>query len=273
MSSPFSSRLHAALYTRFSDAPEPPENLEYLLPIASRGSCREFSDKSVDRALLDALIAVAFSAPTKSDLQQRDIVLVSDAAKRTAINRTCDTQKWVSNAPVMLVILGNHRRQQKIHKRQGRPFANNHIDALFNAAVDGGILLSSLITCAEMAGLGCCPVSAIRNRPEDVADILDLPPLVFPVAALALGWPNKNPAASPRLPLAVTVHENAFDDSNEDIAAIMYDQNRHYKTQRFTQEDGLSDSYGWSEDKARQYARKERQDFGTWLKKQGFNLT
>ena len=82
MSPPVSSKLHAALKARFSDAPEPPSNLEYLLPIAARGSCRDFTDEPVDRALLDSLIATAFSAPTKSDLQQRDVLIVTDTKIR-----------------------------------------------------------------------------------------------------------------------------------------------------------------------------------------------
>lgn len=273
MTPPVSSNLHAALKVRFSDAPEPPSNMEQLLPIAARGSCRDFTDEPIDRALLDTLIATAFSAPTKSDLQQRDLLIVTDPKVRAALNEACDTQDWVSGAPLLLVVLGNHRRQQKIHQRQDRPFANNHFDALFNAAVDGGILLSSLVTCFELAGLGTCPISAIRNKPEDVASILNLPELVFPVAALAVGWPKTLPTPSARLPLAATIHENEFDDSSEDALAQHYDPTRRYETQRFVKEDGISNNYGWSEDKSRQYARSERKTFGQWLKAHGFKLT
>ena len=273
MTPPASSKLHTALKARFSDAPEPPNNLDYLLPIAARGSCRDFTDEPIDRTHLDALIAIAFSAPTKSDLQQRDLLIVTDPKVRAALNEACDTQGWVSGAPLLLIVLGNHRRQQKIHERQNRPFANNHMDALFNAAVDGGILLSSLVTCFELAGLGTCPISAIRNKPDDVTSILNLPKLVFPVAALAVGWPKSQPTPSPRLPLAATVHENTFDDSSEDALAQQYDPTRIYETQRFVKEDGQSANYGWSEDKARQYARSERKTFGKWLKNQGFTLT
>ena len=273
MTPPASSKLHTALKARFSDATEPPNNLDHLLPIAARGSCREFTDEPIDRALLDALIATAFSAPTKSDLQQRDLLIVTDPKVRVALNEACDTQGWVSGAPLLLLVLGNHRRQQKIHERQNRPFVNDHMDALFNAAVDGGILLSSLVTCFELAGLGTCPISAIRNKPDDVATILNLPKQVFPVAALAVGWPKSRPALSPRLPLSVTMHENQFDDSSEDALAQKYDPTRHYERQRFESEDGQSTNYGWSEDKARQYARSERKTFGQWLKTHGFTLT
>ena len=42
---------------------------------------------------------------------------------------------------------------------------------------------------AESAGLGSCAISALRNHPQEVAEILELPDKVFPVAGLCLGYP------------------------------------------------------------------------------------
>lgn len=264
--------LEEALRRRFADAAPPPEGLDALTRLAARGSVRAFADRPVDRALLGTLCAVALSAPTKSDLQQRDILLVTDPDVRARLDELCGTQTWLPGAPALAVVLGNHRRQRKIHQRRGRPFANDHFDAAFNAAVDGGVVLATLVLAAETIGLGCCPVSAIRNHPEQVAEILGLPDLVFPVAALAMGWPEQAAKISPRLPLAATVHENRFEDGAEDRLAAAYDGGRNYAKQRFAAEDGTDPDYGWSEDKARQYARPERAGFGAYLRRIGFSL-
>ena len=267
--------LKDALAARYSDATEfidqwdaAPEQLAHM---ASRGSVRHFKPDAVSPSLLKILSAVALSAPTKSDLQQRDIVIVTDPTVREKLNQACASQDWLSSAPALLIVLGNHRRQQRINKRQGHVFANNHFDALFNAAVDGGVTLSAMVTAAESIGLGCCPVSAIRNEPENVARILHLPELVFPVAALAIGWPARQPEISPRLPLTATIHENCFTDTNEDTLAAQYDRSRSYSSQRSENELGHLSEYGWSEDKARQYSKPERASFGGWLKKIGFH--
>ncbi len=44
------------------------------------------------------------------------------------------------------------------------------LDAFFNATVDAGIALSAFSIAAEAVGLGCCPISAVRNeaQPERV---------------------------------------------------------------------------------------------------------
>src|ERR1041384_7922602 len=47
--------------------------------LAARGVVRAFTDDPVPYELLHRLCALALSSPTKSDLQQRDIVIVDDA--------------------------------------------------------------------------------------------------------------------------------------------------------------------------------------------------
>jgi hypothetical protein len=157
-----------------------------------------------------------------------------------------------------------------------RHFANDHLDAFFNAAVDAAIALSAFVIAAEADGLGVCPVSAVRNHSAALSQLLKLPDHVFPVAGLAVGYPAETPQISMRLPLSVTVHHNTFLDDGLDDAIEAYDRRREaaqpYAAQRYVREFGLADTYGWSEDKARQYARPERADFGAYVRRIGFKL-
>ncbi len=45
-----------------------------------------------------------------------------------------------------------------------------------------------------------------------------------------------------------------------------------YPEQRDPTRWGHADPYGWSEDKARQYAEPQRTDFGAFVRDKGFNL-
>lgn len=270
-------KLEDALAARFVDAPAgQPEAHPALAAMAARGSCRRFQGRPVERALLRTLMAVALSAPTKSDLQQRDIILITDPELRAALDACCATQAWLAQAPVLLVFCANHHRQARLSPRHGLPFVNAHADAPFNAAMDAAIAMGAFVTAAEAVGLGCCPVSAIRNQPSRVSELLGLPDLVFPAVALAVGWPRAAPDISMRLPLAVTLHENRFCDEAEAEAIATYDRDRSarqpYASQRFSEDFGESPTYGWSEDKARQYARPERAGFGAYLRRIGFTL-
>ena len=248
----------------------------FLQGLASRGVCRRFRDEPVPDALIQTLAALALSAPTKSDMQQRDIMIVDDPAIRGRIDTLLAEQDWIPKAPHFLVFLGNNRRQRQIHDWTQIPFANDHLDAFFNASVDAGIVLSAFVLAAESAGVGCCPVSVIRNHAEEVSGLLGLPDHVFPVAGLGFGWPSAPSYISARLPLAATVHRNRFTDATREVVDG-YDRRRNaifpYRSQRNVARFGTSPDYGWSQDKARQYAEPERADFGKFVNARGFKLT
>ena len=269
------------LVDRFGEAVRHLEDVEgyaKLEKMIARGSCRSFQDRAVDTNLIQLLCAAALASPTKSDLQQRDIIVVQDEALKQQIMGLMSEQNWIAGIPNLLVFCGNNRRQRQVHELRGRAFENDHLDAFFNAAVDAGIALSAFVSAAELLGLGCCPISAIRNKPQQVSDLLNLPQYVFPVAGLAVGYPNfAKPKLSPRLPLSATVHIDRFADEGIDETIDAYDARRNtiapYAHQRAEEHFGSSETYGWSEEKARQYALPERQDFGRFVRSKGFDLS
>ncbi len=248
--------------------------------LAGRGSSRYFESRPVAPALIDTLCALALSSPTKSDLQQRDILIVEDRAIRARIDELLATgpqaQEWIPGAPAFLVFCGNNRRQRQLHAWRDKPFANDHLDAFFNAAVDAGIALAAFVTAAEAAGLGCAPISAIRNHAAEVSELLGLPDHVFPVAGLGLGWPSRRHHVSLRLPLSATVHRDRFSEEGIEATVDAYDRRRAavapIRAQRAPHLFGTAAFYGWSEDKVRQYATPERADWGRFVRSKGFRL-
>ena len=83
------AKLRNALESRFADPPQvlaSGEGMETLAGMAARGARRDFTAQPVGGDLVRLLCAVALSSPTKSDLQQRDILRVSDPELRRAVN-------------------------------------------------------------------------------------------------------------------------------------------------------------------------------------------
>jgi hypothetical protein len=85
-----------------------------------------------------------------------------------------------------------------------------------------------------------------------------LPEKVIPVAGMCLGWPFEEGKITPRLSLAITIHAERFADDDLNAAIDAYDHRRAatrpYRVQREPERFGRENFYGWSEDKARQYA-------------------
>ena len=249
---------------------------ELLTSMASRGSCRDFLNEPVPDSVLNMLCAIALASPTKSDLQQRDIILLRAPDIRQRLVDLVSGQSWVASAPMIAVFCGNNRRQRLLHEDKSIPFANDHLDALFNAIGDAAIALGAFVTAAEASGLGCCPISAVRNQAAAVSDLLELPDHVFPFAGLAIGYPRCLPTISMRLPLDVTCHVDRYSEHRLADTIRAYDTHRAkeqpYSTQRLVPEFGEAEPYTWSDDKVRQYSQPERETFGEYIRAKGFNL-
>lgn len=270
-------RLIAALESRFGEVPAPAqvEQADQLNLLASHAVTRSFTDRPVEAELVALLCACALSAPSKSDLQQRDIIVISDPSIRAQIDDLLSVD-WARRAPAMVMISANGRRLQQIAEWREKPFPNNHFDLLFNAVGDAAICLGWLQIAVEIAGLGGCPLSIVRDHAQAVSKILNLPEGVIPFAGFCLGWPARNTRISPRLPLSMTLHNSLYNEATTRSGIDTYDRNRAavqpFRHQRDTSVYGETEFYGWSEDKARQYASPLRADFGAYVRKAGFRL-
>ena len=249
-----------------------------LAGILAHRTHRRFSDRPVPDELLRVLLAAAFSAPSKSDLQQGAVVVLRDADKRKAIADLIPSMPWIGTCPVFMVFLGDSRRIRRICEMRGKPFANDHLDAFLNAALDAGLALMNFVRAAEAAGLGCCPISVVRNHIEAVSDLLGLPDHVFPVAGMCAGYPAAEGHVSLRLPASVNVHVDRYDDSALEAEIDAYDRRRDARysippeKRRHVAEYGAGGFYGWSEDKARQVSKTERAQLAAHLRRKGFDL-
>ncbi|MEZ5410877.1 MAG: nitroreductase family protein [Acidimicrobiales bacterium] len=244
-------------------------------------SCRRYTGEPVDDALLDVLLAAAFSAPSKSDLQQCSVIVVDDPGRRQAVAELIPTMPWILDCGRFLLFCADSRRIRRVADRAGVPFANDHLDAVLNAAADAAIHLASFIWAAESVGLGTCPISVVRNHIEAVAAIVELPEQVFPLAGMCVGWPERLLPFSPRLPPAVTVHRDRYraDDGAEAEAVDGYSRRRSAAGRPVPPDQqldvdiwGVADPYGWAEEKARMVARRERDQLARFLGGQGFGL-
>jgi len=235
-------------------------------------------DKPVAEDTLNLLFACALSAPAKSDLQQVSIIRVQSPEKRKDIAALMPEMGWIGSCPVFLLFCGDSRRIRKLGELRGNPFANDHLDAFLNAAVDTALVMQNFIIAAQAAGLGCCPISIVRNHIDRIAEITALPDFVFPVAGMCLGHPSHPGFTSTRLPTEITIHTDQYDDSDLPRQINAYDHRRNdiYRIPpekyRMTGERGSPEFYGWSEDKTRQVSVRERDDLADFLRRHEFCL-
>ncbi|MCC7274534.1 MAG: nitroreductase family protein, partial [Alphaproteobacteria bacterium] len=249
-----------------------------LARILGRRTIRRYRDAPVPDGLLTLLLACAQSAPSKSDLQQCSILVVKDEAKRATIAGWLPGQPWVGQAPVFLVFLADMRRARRLGEIHGKPNENDNVDGFLNATVDAALAMQTFALAADAAGLGCCCISMIRDHIEAATPLLGLPPGVFPIAGLCVGWPEGPGRMSMRLPPEAVVHVDRYDDSALPGTVDAYDRRRHARApiaasgQRAVERWGTAEFCGWSDNVARQLSLPERAGFRAFLARHGVAL-
>jgi FMN reductase [NAD(P)H] len=250
---------------------------EPVARMIGRRVCRHYGREDVTDGMLETLLAAAQSAPAKSDLQQYAIV-VTDKGQQQAISDMIGSMPWIADASRFLVFCADMHRGQRIARMRGKEHVNNTLDTFMNAAVDASLAMMSFITAAGFKGLGTCPVSAVRAHTAAICELLGLPKGVYPVAGLTVGYPTDDGRFTLRLPPSVVVHHGTYDDSALETELKAYDARRNKlqpiaaEKQMHKDDFGISDDYGWTENTARRLAKRERAEFGAFIRSHGFDL-
>ncbi|WP_431269400.1 nitroreductase family protein [Dankookia sp. P2] len=255
----------------FAPADEVPAGLAAIL---DRRVTRRYAPHPVPEPLLQTVLAGAQSAPSKSDLQQYSVIVLQDPDKIARIADWIGGMDWIKQAPVFLLFCGDIRRARRVCELHGRLHANDNVDTFINATADAALALGFTVMAAEAAGLGTCPISYVRNHVEKIGPMCGLPPGVYPLAGLTLGFPaGARNWLSPRLPQHLMVHRESYDDSGLEAALPGYDAARPPAKPRYPEIHGPKpEGCGWSENAARQTSVPERFGMRTWLKLQGLSL-
>ena len=249
-----------------------------LKSILSRRSIRKFLNKPISKELLTLLLAAAQSAPSKSNLQQYSILVIQDHNIKNEISNLIGNTKWALTAPIFLLFLADIRRNIKITHDRGYDHKNNNVDTFMNGVIDAALSMQSTICASESLGLGVCPISMIRNIIEEVKAICKLPKGVFPIAGLAMGWPDEKSNVSIRLAQNIVTHYDKYNEKDLIHKINKYDERVFKKDpipenkQRHVELYGVAKKGTWSENISRQLSVPERSNFKKWLKGNGFNL-
>jgi hypothetical protein len=149
-------RIETLLTERFGEpfrADAAPAGRETLARMAAHCVCRRYDARDVAPELVRLLCACALSAPTKSDLQQSDILIIRDTQKRHAIGELLPEMLWLVGAPVFMIGLGNGRRTPQIAEMRGKPFSGIQSGPLLFPDAEGQKVFRFRLLFQRIAGL------------------------------------------------------------------------------------------------------------------------
>lgn len=207
-------------------------------------SVRAFSNQPVDDETVNTLIAAAQSASTSSNLQVWSVIAIRDPERKARLSQLAKNQAHVANCPVLLVWLADLARLDSLGAEQNMPVEGTEfLEFFLMGSVDAALAAQNAAIAAESLGLGLTYIGGMRDNPADVAAELGLPPKVFAVFGMTLGYPDPARPASikPRLPLQTVLHHEQYN------ASQLREQVDHYNAvmDTFYQKEGMSPRGNW----------------------------
>lgn len=228
----------ALIRERYGSLPFDPERLwnATLTTLLSHRSVRAYLSDALPSHTLETLVAAAQSAATSSNLQTWSVVAVEDPARKDQLAQLAGNQTHIRQCPLFLVWLADLARLHQLAADRGSTAAGlDYLELFVTAVIDAALAAQNATVAAESLGLGTVYIGGIRNRPEAVAETLQLPPHLFAVFGLCIGYPDpaKPAAIKPRLPQAAVLHRETYHlAQQQSIAEYNEVMHRFYESQQ-----------------------------------------
>jgi nitroreductase len=246
--------------------------------INAHASARNYKPDPVPPEWLEAIVAAGQRASTSSNLQAYSVIAVTNQEARDTLAHLCGDQAHIAQAPLFLAFCADLSRLNHAAELRHHPFASQPTEHFVIAAVDAALMAQNAALTAESLGLGVCYIGSLRNHPPEVARLLHLPPLMFPLVGMTLGFPAQAGRIRPRLQLKGVLHHEVYSDKNQDAALQEYDEamiatgiyeNRQVAVPGHPEK---MERYGWTEHSARRMSRQSRPNLRAQLQEMGFGM-
>lgn len=243
------------LRSRYGEIPFNPEINwnNSLTTLLSHRSVRAYLTDPLPPGTLELIVAAAQSASTSSNLQTWSVVAVEDPQRKEELSKLAGNQAHIRQAPLFLVWLADLARLSHVADSRGLSHDGlEYLESFVVSTVDATLAAQNGAVAAESLGLGTVYIGGIRNKPEEVAAILNLPPSVYAVFGLCVGYPNPevNAAIKPRLPQSAILHRETYKLADQEEAIAHYnDIIKDFYTEQKMNIDG-----DWSEHSSKRIA-------------------
>ena len=144
--------------------------------IKERYSCREFSNKDVEKEKIDIILEATRLAPTACNFQPQRILLLTNKEK---INELKECTRFTFDAPIILALCYDKNVSWK------RKYDNKD-----EGVIDIGIIATHLMLQITELGLASTLVGAFN--PEKAREILNIPDNYSIELLLPFGYPTEN---------------------------------------------------------------------------------
>lgn len=169
--------------------------MEFLELVKRRYSVRAYKPDPVPDDLLEQVLEAARLAPTASNLQPFQLIVIQTQGREQELRRIYN-REWFVQTPLVICAVATPSAAWK------RSDGENY------GLVDVAIVVDHLILAATSLGLGTCWIAAFD--PDAARKVLGLPDEVKPVIFTPLGYPADEPGEKERKALSELVRRERW---------------------------------------------------------------
>lgn len=205
----------------------------------NRATVRKYTDREVAPELVENIVERAMRAPTCGTMQLYTVIATRSPELLAKLAPLHFNQPAATGAKVMLTICADFNRFTRWCELSNADPGYDNFLSFMNAAADAFILAQQIVTIAEQEGLGTCYLGTVTYNAAQIAEVLELPDLVVPVACVTLGWPDEKGTETERLPLRAVLHDDKYrHDSDAEILELFKAKDDYEPNKKFIAENG-----------------------------------
>ncbi len=158
--------------------------------IKTRASVRRYSDKKVEKELLEQLVDAGRRAPTGRNEQPWEFIVITDQDKKEKIAAITNFGKFIAQAPACIAV---YCRDSKYYLE------------------DGSAAVQNILLAATGLGLSTCWVAGDKKPyVNDISEVLSVPFGYNLVALIAVGYSQGTVSAKEKRSLEEVIHWEKF---------------------------------------------------------------
>jgi nitroreductase len=179
--------------------------------IKTRRSIRKFLDIGVPREKLVKILEAGRLAPNAGNLQNHEVIVVTEKPLRRAVAEACLQQYWIAQAPIILVVVAEHEVQKIHYGKRGD---------LYSVQSAACVAMNMILQAHEL-GLASCWVGAFDD--EMIKRALGIPGKVTPLTVIPIGNGDESVPVPPRKSFYSTIWLEQYGNQIRDVNAALGD--------------------------------------------------
>ncbi|MBC8503607.1 MAG: nitroreductase family protein [Anaerolineales bacterium] len=169
----------------------------------NRKSIRHYTEAMPSEDVVETLVRAGQQAPFASQLG-------SLLLKR-------DQENNPFKAPLFFIVCVDSYKWERIMARRDWSMHGDDMLLMLLGMQDAALMAENMVIAAESLELGSCFLGGIPFHSEEIIKDFKLPPRVFPMVGLTIGYPSNDPPPRPRYPMEFVLFEDEYPQLDDEL--------------------------------------------------------